>query len=475
METKKSILSFVDSYKTSHYKQYPPGSNAMISYFESRGGKRSSVLFFGLQYQIKKYLMNPFTQKEINRAAAIFKKHGVDFNKEGFNYILKEYNGLFPVRVYSVKEGSIIPTKLPLIRLECDDPKAFWCVGWLEDLFMHVWYPTTVASNSAFISEMIRDALNASADDTSGLPWKHHDFGLRGASSYESATIGGLAHLVVSRGTDNVPALYAAQDYYNTEEVVGDSINAAEHSTITSWLRENEAEAYRNMINQFSREGSVYAVVSDSYDIHNAVTNLWGTELKQEVIDAGGILVVRPDSGDPIITPVQVVEKLAEKFGYTKNSKGFKVLNNVRVIQGDGIDDLTIRCILTELLSRGFSADNIAFGQGGALLQLVGRDDQKVAIKCSAIRVNEEWRDVVKDPITDPGKRSKAGRVTTYLMEDGSYKAGVVGWSDKQIEGKDILELVYDGSRKDKQLLIEYTFEEIRDRYQEQRKLIRIS
>lgn len=438
---KQNLLLCTDSYKYSHFKQYPPGTSAMYDYLESRGGRYDETVFFGLQCIVKEYLSKPFTQEDILEAADIAAAHGVPFNREGFEYILREYEGYFPVTIKALPEGTIAPTKVPLITIECEDQKAFWCVGFLEALLLQVWYPITVATNSREIKKVIKHYLEETGD-VAGLPFKLHDFGLRGASSMESGAIGGMAHLVNFMGTDTMPALLGARRYYG-EFMAGFSIPAAEHSTITSWLRENETEAYRNMIQQFSKEGSIFAVVSDSYDLDNAVDKIWGEELKELVIKSKGILVVRPDSGDPVATPIRVVEKLAEKYGTTKNSKGFKVLNNVRVIQGDGINIDTIKSICIGLKYKGFSIDNIAFGMGGALLQIVNRDDQKFAIKCSAIKVGGVWRDVFKDPITDPGKRSKAGRVTTRRKADGTLYASVVGWSDKGIEDQIALETVY--------------------------------
>lgn len=458
---KQNILLCTDSYKYSHFLQYPKGTTAMYDYLESRGGKYDELVFFGLQYIIKEYLTTPFTQEDIEEAAGLAALHGVPFNRDGFEYILEQYGGYFPVTIRALPEGTIVPTKVPMISIECNDEKAFWCVGFIEALLLQVWYPITVATNSREIKKVIKKALEETGD-VSGLPFKLHDFGLRGTSSMESGAIGGMAHLVNFMGTDTMPALLAARRYYNAD-IAGYSIPAAEHSTITSWTRENEIDAYRNMIQQFSKEGSIYAVVSDSYDLFNAVDYIWGSHLKDEVIASKGLLVVRPDSGDPVHTPVRVVERLAAKFGFTTNEKGFKVLNNVRVIQGDGIDIDTVRSILIALKYKGFSADNIAFGMGGALLQIVNRDDQKFAIKCSAVKVNGEWRDVYKDPITDPGKRSKAGRVTTRVKPDGTLIAGVHGWRNHEIEHRDAMQTVYSVTAKNAYIVSD-SFETVRKR-----------
>ena len=269
-----------------------------------------------------------------------------------------------------------------------------------------------------YLKKLIYSYLEKTADDPDNeVLFKLHDFGARGVSSAESAAIGGAAHIVNFRGTDTIVAMRLLRNYYN-HEVSAYSIPAAEHSTITSWGRENETEAYRNMLVQYAKPGGMLAVVSDSWDIYNAVEKIWGDTLRQEVIDSGATVVIRPDSGDPQEVVSKVTNLLAEKFGTTSNSKGYKVLNNVRVIQGDGVNPQSIAAILESLELQGFSATNIAFGMGGALLQKVDRDTLKFAFKCSAIQIGGEWRDVYKDPVTDHGKRSKRGRLDLIKIDD---------------------------------------------------------
>jgi nicotinamide phosphoribosyltransferase len=237
--------------------------------------------------------------------------------------------------------------------------------------------------------------------------------------------------------TDTISGILFAREYYGAG-IAGFSIPAAEHSTITSWGRAGEVDAYRNMLNNFASPGSILAVVSDSYDVYNAAEKLWGEELRQQVIDSGATVVIRPDSGDPVEVNRKLIEILGSKFGYTTNAKGFKVLNNVRLIQGDGINELTVRTILGAFMAMGWSADNIAFGMGGALLQIVDRDTQRFAMKASSAEINGEWVDVVKDPITDSGKKSKAGRVQLWTNSGGEFASGVTaptGWTDKGIGG----------------------------------------
>ena len=433
MKLASNIILNTDSYKVSMFKQYPAGTTGVYSYIESRGGRYDRTVFFGLQAFIKEYLLDPITQADIDIADEILTAHGEPFNRAGWQYILDNHAGYLPVVIRAVPEGTTVPVRNVLATIENTDPECFWLTTWLETALLRaVWYGTTVATQSYTIKQVILDYLERTGDPTT-IDFKLHDFGARGVSSMESAGIGAAAHLVNFMGTDTISGVLFAREYYNAG-IAGFSIPAMEHSTVTSWGREGEVDAYRNMLTQFARPGTILAVVSDSYDIYNAASKLWGEELRQQVIDSGATVVIRPDSGDPVEVNRKLVEILGSKFGYTKNAKGFKVLNNVRLIQGDGINELTVRSILGAFMAQGWSADNIAFGMGGALLQIVDRDTQKFAMKCSSALINGAWVDVVKDPVTDAGKKSKAGRVTLWTNGTGEYASSVdepKQWADK--------------------------------------------
>jgi nicotinamide phosphoribosyltransferase len=446
MKLAKNIILNTDSYKVSMFKQYPVGTTGVYSYIESRGGRYDSTVFFGLQAFIKEYLLEPITQADIDIADEILTAHGEPFNKAGWQYILDKHDGYLPVIIRAVPEGTVVPVKNVLATIENTDPECFWLTTWLETALLRaVWYPTTVATQSYTIKKVILDYLEKTGDP-SGIDFKLHDFGARGVSSLESAAIGGAAHLVNFMGSDTVSGVLYAREYYGAG-IAGFSIPAAEHSTITSWGRDNEVKAYENMLNQFGMPNAILAVVSDSYDVFNAASKLWGEELREKVIQSGATLVIRPDSGDPVAVNKELIQILDQKFGHTVNDKGFKVLNHVRLIQGDGVNELTIRSILGAFMALGYSADNIAFGMGGALLQIVDRDTQRFAMKCSSAKINGEWVDVQKDPITDNGKKSKAGRVKLWTNSGGEFASGVTpptGWSDKGIGGwNDALQIVF--------------------------------
>lgn len=452
-----NILLNTDSYKHSHFLQYPEGTEYVYSYIESRGGEYDKTVFFGLQMFIKKYLMHRINATDLFQARYICTEHGIPFNEEGWAYILDVHNGYLPIEIHAVPEGTVVDTHNVLATIVNTDPKCFWLTSFLETALLRaIWYPTTVATKSWHIKQKIKEYYERSSDaPLSEVDFKLVDFGARGVSSEESAAIGGLAHLVNFKATDTLSGIIAARYYYHSS-MAGFSIPASEHSTMTSWGKDNEVVAYKNMVEKFG-DNMAYAVVSDSYDIVNAVENIWGKELKELVNSKTARLVVRPDSGDPITTPVNCILILMEKYGYTTNSKGYLVLpDNIRVLQGDGIDEKDLEKILSYMMNLNLSAENIIFGMGGGLLQKCDRDTQKFAMKCSAARVNGEWRDVYKEA---PGKKSKRGRLALVqtATEDGLRYVTVPHYGNALY---DQLRLVYYNG----DLMVDDTLEEIRNR-----------
>lgn len=420
MRLNDNIILLTDSYKLSHYKQYPEGTEKVYSYFESRSGSEyPETVFFGLQYFIRRYLTGRVvTQDKINQAENFARMHmGVDgtFNREGWQYILDKYNGRLPVRIKAVREGTLVPESNVMVTIENLDPKCYWLPNYLETLLVQLWYPSTVATVSHHVKQAIRKGLEQTGD-VAGLPFKLHDFGFRGVSSVESAAIGGLAHLVNFQGTDTIAAIGCGMDFYDSG-MCGLSIPASEHSTMTSWGQQHEVDAFRNMLEKYPT--GLVGVVSDSFDIKAACSELWGKQLKDEVLARDGVLVVRPDSGEIVSTVLDVLVRLGKAFGTYENDKGYTVLNDkVRVIQGDGCEPKTIQAVIDAMIAAGWSIDNIAFGMGGGLLQKVNRDTQRFAFKCSSVVVNGETRDVFKDPKSDPTKASKRGRLKLIVDPD---------------------------------------------------------
>lgn len=408
---KISPILRADSYKASHFLQYPDNTQYVSSYIESRGGKFPATLFFGLQIFLKEYLSNPITHADIDYAKERFAKHGEPFNEEGWRYIVDKHNGYLPLKIEALDEGETVPTRTPLVQIINTDPNCYWLPSYVETALLRaVWYPTTVATLSASFKAAIKEVVERTSDNADGLAFMLQDFGARGVSSGESAEIGGAAHLVNFMGSDTLEGIEAASYYYDVD-MAGFSIPAAEHSTMTAKGREGELSQITRMLDKFLAPEKIVAIVSDSYDLWNAVDNYYGKILKDRIMNSGGRVVVRPDSGNPVEIVPEVIERLMVNYGYTINSKGFKVLPDcIRVIQGDGVSLDSVKEILSVMESHGLSADNIVFGCGGELLQKVNRDTLKFAQKASCMQYDGVWHDIYKDPITDPGKRSKAGR-----------------------------------------------------------------
>ena len=461
-----NILTLTDSYKPTHWPQYPAGTTKVYSYLESRGGKFNNTLLYGVQYFIKQYLSGKVvTDEKIKKAKKFWDAHlgpGL-FNEKGWRHILDKHDGRLPVRIKAVPEGTVVKTSNVLLTIENTDPEVPWLTNYLETLLLQVWYPTTVATLSREIKKVFIDYLKKATDhDEEGIrgivSFMLHDFGFRGVSSVESAGLGGSAHIINFRGSDTVAGILFAQDFYNTEDMLAFSIPASEHSTITSWGEPFEVKAFENMLDKYPT--GLVACVSDSFDIIRACRDYWGGTLKEKILSRDGRLVIRPDSGDPVQTLKQVFHILWDRFGGHINSKGYKVLDpHVRVIQGDGVNYESIKDILDMMLSEGFSPENIAFGMGGALLQKVDRDTQKFAFKCSSIVINGEEIDVRKNPIeidengqrVQSFKKSKAGRLKLVNGETIQNATDEVG--DQMIE------VFLDGFVKN-----ETTFEEVRER-----------
>lgn len=466
-----NILMLSDSYKVTHWPQYPEGTDTVTSYLESRGGQFKETLFFGLQYILKTYLSGQVvTEEKIQKAKKFWDAHlgPGHFNEAGWRYILEKYDGYLPVTIKAVPEGTVVPTGNVLVLIKNNGGESTrWLTNYLETILLQVWYPITVGTLSREIKKVLIKYLKKTTDYnkeqiTGIVSFMLHDFGFRGVSSVESSGIGGLSHLINFKGTDTATAILLGQEIYNTDEMLAFSIPASEHSTITSWGEENEVKAYENMLDAYPV--GIRACVSDSYNILRACEELWGGQLRDKVLNLNGRLVIRPDSGDPVQTLKKVFNILWNKFGGRINSKGFKVLDDhVRVIQGDGVNYDSIIEILDMMVEEGFSVENIVFGMGGALLQKVDRDTQKFAFKCCSITINGEERNVQKHPLEvdkfgnliQSFKTSKKGNLKLVKVNKGFETIQEA----KDDEG-DIMVKVFENGY----LLVDYNFTDIRKR-----------
>ncbi len=452
-----NVLLNTDSYKASHYLQYPPHTEYVSSYIESRGGAHDTMVFFGLQAFIKAHLQRPITMADIDEAEAVLQAHGLPFHRAGWTHIVKAHDGHLPIDIEAVPEGTCLPTQHVLCQVVNTDPQCYWLTSYLETALLRaIWYPCTVATRAMHIKHTLKHHMQHTAGHLEGLDFQLHDFGARGVSSEESASLGGMAHLLWFQGTDNLSGLMAARRFYGAT-MPGYSIPAAEHATMTAWGHAHEADAYQNMLQQFAQPNRMVAVVSDSYDLWHAIDHIWGKTLHDQVMSQGGTVVIRPDSGDPVAVVPRVIEALMQKFGATTNAVGYRVLPDcVRVIQGDGVSPEVIGQVLHAMQNQKLSAENIAFGMGAELLQKVHRDTLKFAMKASAVCVRGQWRPIFKAPQTDLAKQSKPGRLALIHAHDRHQTIPLA-----ELSGRDnCLRKVFSNG----QLLLEEDFATIRQR-----------
>lgn len=478
-----NLVLMGDAYKYSHHKFYEDNTSVVYSYMESRGGKFNETVFYGLQMFIKEYIEGvAITQEELDEAyeylgtkLGVFGREDV-FDKSKFQYIIDVHGGRLPVRIKAVPEGTAVGVKNVLVTIENTDPNCYWLTNFLETIMMQVWYPITVATLSHEVKKIVREYFEKTSDlpenimDTV-IEFVLNDFGFRGVSSVQSAGIGGSAHLVNFLGSDTTYASKRICEYYNTDRVFGLSVPATEHSIMTMKGEAGEVEMMRRTLEKYPT--GIVACVSDSYHILRACSQYWGTELRDLILsrpaEPGNQLVIRPDSGHVVNTLKLVFEILFDKFGYTVNSKGFKVLPpQVRVIQGDGVNIGSIGEIYEELYRLGISAENIVFGMGGKLLQAdINRDTQNFATKACFAIVDGVERDLVKSPteVDENGnlkpsfKKSKQGRLKLVKNEDGTFRTVTSRDADFNEVHDELVTVFENGS-----ILVEYTFEQIREK-----------
>lgn len=432
-----NLLLLTDVYKMGHMEQYVPGTNKVYSYLCARSNRSfPKAVFFGLQYYLQKYLSQPITpahaEEFLATRAAILGGNSpeVEVKIRALGAL-----GYLPIEIKAVEEGTILPVKNVLMTITNTHPDFYWIVGFVESLLLKLWYPITVATGCLTYREVVEGAFNETVDEDMYFlkDFAVHDFGYRGDASEEGAAISGAAHLLSFLGSDTVPTFAFAVKHYNadTSQPIMLSVPASEHSVMCSFGRDGELDAYRNMLSLYP--SGIVSIVSDTYDIWNVLTH-FAAILKEDILARDGKVVFRPDSGNPELiicgdpeapegSPANkgCVRLLDEMFGSTVNKKGYKVLNpKVGLIYGDGMYLDRYKRTLARLKEMGYAATNLVIGVGG-ILRNHTRDTLGFAIKATYVQVGEEQRDIEKDPVTDPGKKSLKGLLSLHKDADGNY------------------------------------------------------
>ena len=434
-----NVILSTDSYKLTHGAMLPPGCTKMGSYCESRpGGEFSKTLFFGLRPILEKISGKIVTKDDIDFAETFANKHfknNVKFDRKGWEHILDKHKGRLPVLIRAVPEGLLVNEGNVLFTIENTDDKVPWLTNHLETMLLQVWYPSTIATISYELALQVPQL---------------HDFGLRGSTSMESAGIGGAAHLLSFTGSDNLAGIQYAIDNYDAMEHINDSIPglsvpAAEHSTIISWGKNREVDAYKNMLKKYPN--GIISIVADSYDVFNACENLFGKKLKKYINKSNRLVVIRLDSGDPLTVMLKCLEILANQFGYSVDKMGRKHLpKNIQIMQGDGITRHSLKEIIAGLIVNNWALSNVAFGSGGGLLQDCNRDTQRFALKSSWAEINGTIVPISKKPLTDPTKISKSGMLKLICLDKQKHEYKTILNNQKEYNNgtDDILRPVFE-------------------------------
>lgn len=423
-----NFIKDTDSYKLlSHFGSYPDDLEYVFSYAESRGGRYPATVFFGLQPLLAKIAANPVTMEQVEEMNVFAMNHGGSFNYDGWKLLVERHGGRLPLRIKAVPEGTLVPTRNVLCTVENTDPDFAWLTSYIETaLLRQIWYASTVATRIFHMKRGIAEQFEATTDGgiaSPNFPFALLDFSSRGCASYEANEIGGAAYLAHFLGSDSVPAVdFVNRHYHPASGMSGFSVPATEHSIMCSWGSKREYVAMKEIITRFGGPGKIVSLVADTWNVFEAAEYL--ASIADWIKSTGTTLVFRPDSGELIDVLPRALNALQSGFGSTINSKGFYVLNGVKVLWGDGITEETFIDAFDIAGSMKISADSIMIGSGGGLMQRdIDRDTCKWAFKASAVKFagSDEWKGIRKDPITDKGKQSKEGRLVLHKDPAGGY------------------------------------------------------
>ena len=477
-------LLLTDGYKVDHRRQYPNGTTLVYSNWTPRKSRIEGieeVVFFGLQYFIKKYILEDFEtyffKQPKEKVVSEYRRrinHYLGENQVGTKHIEDLHDlGYIPMVIKALPEGVSVPVRVPMFTMYNTLPEFFWLTNYFETLLSAViWMPCTSAS----IAKQYRKILDKYADETSSTPdfvdWQGHDFSMRGMAGIEAATCSASGHLLSFTGTDTIPAIDFLEKYYNANaetELIGGSVSATEHSVMCMGTLDDELGTFKRLICEVYPKGIV-SIVSDTWDLWKVLTD-YLPKLKNEIVNREGKVVIRPDSGNPVDiicgTPngkneneqKGVIELLWETFGGQINDKGYKeLIPQIGAIYGDSITIDRATQICERLKAKGFASTNVVLGIGSYTYQYNTRDTFGFAMKATYGEVESEGREIFKDPITDDGTKKSAKGLMKIVLEDGTYKLiDQVDWAEeKQGELKEIL--------RDGKLLIDHRLAEIRGR-----------
>lgn len=446
----------IDGYKLDHRRQYPVGTEYVYSNWtprKSRIENQDEVVFFGLQYFIKKYVEETFqnfffnfTNQQVEQRFVRSINSYLGPNGIGYDHIKALHGvGYLPLRFNALPEGTLTPIKVPMFTVENTNPEFFWLVNYIETILSCVmWMPCTSATIAYRYRKLFDEKARLVGAPTDGIKYQGHDFSFRGMAGLEAAALSGAGHLLSFAGTDTIPAIDLIEQYYDYANA-GVGVPATEHSVMCAGGKENEFETFNRLLDLYP-EG-ILSVVSDTWNLWHVIGEIL-PKLKDKIMARKGKLVIRPDSGDPVdiicggwgkpgpdnksTLPMKgVVEALWDIFGGTQTATGHRILDeHIGAIYGDSITYERAQQISDRLIAKKFSPTNLVYGIGSYTYQYQTRDTFGFAMKATWCQINGQEYSLFKKPITDSGeKHSAKGRLA--VRQDDSGKLYVKEDADK--------------------------------------------
>lgn len=481
-----------DFYKCFHEYAYQDGVEEVLINFTARFGKHTNIpngsgtyQWAGLQAALNTMVevWNEFFAAPKAIAIADYKRineHGLGAPCDTSKLEQLHDLGYLPLEFRGLLEGVEVPYGVAAFTCRNTHPDFFFLPNAIETFLSAEIWPVQTSLTTA--TEYMRTVVEfASKDGTPEflIPFLGHDFSMRGmmgAKMEAAAGLSGMGHLMSGFvGSDTLPAGFRVEKDYgayldpeNPCTVIA-SVPATEHSVQCSFDN-NDIEYFRHCM-KVSPEG-ILSLVSDGYDFWALVTKVL-PQLKDEIMERNGKIVIRPDSGDPadIICGYNVfevpqdarlsvdwlglkdqgytaiydqgiyrtldehgiiqdeipecevkglVETLYDMFGGTETEQGFKLLDeHIGTIYGDSITLERQRDIYERLHAKGFAIANVVLGIGSYTYQYVTRDTHGSAVKATNMIINGVETPIAKEVATDVNKKSAKGRLVVTCEDDG--------------------------------------------------------
>lgn len=488
MTNKTNPMLLIDFYKAVHAEMLPKNITKSVSYFTprmSRVKRWDKVVMFGLQGFIKTYLIDYFNEEFFDKPfeEIIYEyKRIMDASLGKDAYKIDKIEslhklGYLPIEIVALPEGTIVPMHVPMFGITNTHKDFAWLPQSLESLISaEMWHPMLAATVGMTYRGIVNHYYDLTCEDNIPRSKALGAFDFRGEECLESAVKAGAGWCLSFLNTATVPTIpYLEKNYFCdcTKESVAYGSPSTEHSVMCSnyAVDGDEITLLRRLLTEIYPNTSFSAVL-DSYDYWNIIDNIF-PQLKTEIMNHNGCMLMRGDSGDCVEVVTKTVFKLWEEFGGTVNSKGYKVLDpHVKAIYGDSITVQRCEEIYKILMENGFACSNVALGVGSFSFQCIEedgflkpftRDTFSSCIKATYCEIDGKPFPIFKNPKDGGFKKSQKGCCRVYTRCDGSiYYEDELTWEQAADYEKRVNMLI--PVFKDGELLKKQSLKEIRDR-----------